>query len=66
VLDGQLAKGQYLAGEFSIADIINFTWPNAARTFLGLDLSGYVHLTRWLDELAARPAFKRALAMKKG
>jgi GSH-dependent disulfide-bond oxidoreductase len=65
VLDGQLAKTQYLAGEFSIADIVNFTWPNAARTFLGLDLSGYTHLTRWLDELAARPAFKKALAMKK-
>lgn len=66
VLDGHLAKNQYLAGDFSIADIMNFTWPHAARTFLGLDLSGYAHLTRWLDELLARPAFTKALAMKKG
>jgi GST-like protein len=66
VLDRRLADAPYLAGaDFTIADIINFTWPNAARTFLGLDLSGYVHLTRWLDELAARPAFARALALKK-
>ncbi len=66
VLDGRLAKAQYLAGAFSIADIMNFTWPHGARTFLGLDLSEYRHLTRWMDELAARPAFAKALAMKPG
>jgi len=64
VLDGRLEKVQFLAGDFSIADIANFTWPHAARTFIGMDLGGYPHLTRWLDELAARPAFARALAMK--
>ena len=65
VLDRRLADVRYLAGEFTIADIANFTWPNAARTFLGLDLSGHRHLTRWLDELGERPAFVKALAMKK-
>jgi GSH-dependent disulfide-bond oxidoreductase len=64
VLDQRLGKVPYLAGELSIADIINFTWPNAARTFLGMDLAGYPNLTRWLDELAGRPAFARALAMQ--
>lgn len=64
VLDGRLAGVQYLAGQYSIADIANFTWPHAARTFLGLDLSGYRHMTRWLDELAVRPAYAKALAMK--
>jgi GST-like protein len=63
VLDKRLGETQYIAGAFSIADIMNFTWPNAARTFLGMDLSGYPHVTRWLDELAARPAFAKALAM---
>jgi GST-like protein len=63
VLDGRLASSHYLAGDtFTIADIINFTWPNAARSFLKLDLSGYQHLTRWLDELAERPAFAPGLA----
>jgi glutathione S-transferase len=28
-----------------------------------IDLGGYEDLSRWLDELEARPAFKRALAM---
>jgi GST-like protein len=65
VLDGQLGRSRYLAGDtFTIADIMNFTWPNAARTFIGLDLSPYPHLVRWLDELAARPAFTKALALK--
>lgn len=66
VLDGRLGQAPYLAGDFSIADIMNMTWVRAARTFLGLDLSPYSHLVRWLDELEQRPAFTRALAMKPG
>ncbi len=64
VLDGRLAQVEYLAGELSIADIANFTWPHGARTFLGMDLGAYPHLVRWLDDLAARPAFVRGLAKK--
>jgi GST-like protein len=64
VLDKRLAEVTYLAGELSIADIMNMTWARAAHTFLGMDLGAYPHLTRWLAELEARPAFKRALAMK--
>ena len=66
VLDGRLGKVPYLAGEFSIADIMNMTWVRAARTFLGMDFTPYPHLIRWLDELERRPAFARALAMKPG
>lgn len=62
VLDTRLGKVPYLAGEFSIADIMNMTWPRAAKSFLGMDLSRYPHLQRWLAELEARPAFQRALA----
>jgi GST-like protein len=65
VLDARLADHAYLAGaDFTIADIINFTWANAGRSFLGLDYAPYPNLVRWLDKLAARPAFVRALAMK--
>jgi GST-like protein len=64
VLDKRLAQSQYLAGDFSIADIMNMTWPRAAKTFLDMDLGGYPHLERWLAELEERPAFSRALAMK--
>ncbi len=65
VLDTRLANHKFLAGkDFTIADIINFTWANAGRGFLGLDYAPYPNLVRWLDELAARPAFIKALAMK--
>jgi GSH-dependent disulfide-bond oxidoreductase len=63
VLEKRLAQVPYLAGEFSIADIMNMTWPRAAKTFIGMDLSAYPNLTRWIAELEARPAFERALAM---
>lgn len=63
VLDKRLGQVPYLAGEFSIADIMNMTWPRAAKTFIGMDLGAYPHLTRWIAELEERPAFKRALAM---
>lgn len=63
VLDGRLGQVAYLAGEFSIADIMNLTWARAAKTFLGIDLSGYTHLSRWITELEARPAFQRAFAL---
>jgi GSH-dependent disulfide-bond oxidoreductase len=64
VLDKRLSESRYLAGDFSIADIINFTWPNSARELLGLDLSRWPNLVRWLDELKSRPAFAKALALK--
>ncbi len=64
VLDKRLAEVRFLAGEFSMADILNMTWPRVARGFFGLDFSGYPHLTRWLDELEARPAFSKVLALK--
>lgn len=63
VLDQRLGRGRYLAGEFSIADIMNMTWPRGAKSFLGMDLSRYPNLSRWLGELEARPAFQRAFQL---
>lgn len=55
VLDRQLARRQYVAGaELSIADFA--IWPWASRfEWQQIDLSAYVHVTRWYEELAARP-----------
>ena len=65
VLDTRLATTRYLAGDdLTIADIMNFTWANAGRSFLGLDYAPYPNLVRWVDELAARPAFAKAMALK--
>ena len=64
VLDKRLGEARYLGGDLSIADTGNFPWIHAGRSFLGLDLAPYANLTRWLDELAARPAFGKAMGMK--
>ena len=55
VLDGRLADHEYLAGDYSIADIANWTW---ARTYdwSGVDVSGLDNLPRWIDTVGARPA----------
>jgi GSH-dependent disulfide-bond oxidoreductase len=66
VLDKRFGESKYIAGDdFTIADVMNFTWPNAARGFLGFDVSPYPNMVRWLDEVAARPAVQKALALKK-
>jgi glutathione S-transferase/GST-like protein len=60
VLDTRLADNEYLAGDYSIADIANWAW---ARThwWSGVELEGFEHLKRWVDLLAARPACQRGI-----
>jgi glutathione S-transferase/GST-like protein len=55
VLDGRLADHEFLAGDYSIADIANWCW---ARTYdwSGVDVSGLDNLLRWIDTVGARPA----------
>jgi GST-like protein len=67
VLDRRLAENRFLTGpEFSIVDIMNFTWPNAATKMFGLDLTSFPHLKRWLGEIGERPSVVRALARTPG
>lgn len=66
VLDKQLAKHPYLAGqEYTLADMM--VWPWYGALVLGqlydaaefLEVHQYTHLLRWARELEARPAVKR-------
>ena len=67
VLDRRLATRRYLLGdEYSIVDVMNFTWPHAAVTFLKYDASKFANVRRWLDEIVARPAVQHALSLKPG
>lgn len=61
VLESHLAVQPWFGDSYSIADISMFTWIRASD-FLGLDLSTAPHLRDWRDEIAERPAVKRALA----
>ncbi len=58
VLDGHLAKHEWLAGDYSIADIANWSWVHTHQ-WSGIDIEGLDHLTRWIEAVAARPAVQR-------
>jgi GST-like protein len=60
VLDTRLAEAEYLAGEFSIADIANWCWVRI-HGWSGVPVDGLVHLQRWLAALEARPALQRGV-----
>ncbi|MDP4033537.1 MAG: glutathione S-transferase N-terminal domain-containing protein [Pseudorhodobacter sp.] len=63
VLDRQLAKAEFVAGDFlSIADIAIWPW---AILWEGQQqtLEDKPNFARWLDQLAARPAFQRGKAV---
>lgn len=60
VLDGQLAQHEYLAGDYSIADIAHWPWIYT-HAWSGIRLDEFSHLRRWLEQIGARPAVKRGL-----
>ncbi|NJO71246.1 MAG: glutathione S-transferase family protein, partial [Oscillatoriales cyanobacterium RM1_1_9] len=47
VMDGQLANHEFLAGDYSIADIATYPWV-AAYEFMGLTLDNHPNLKRWV------------------
>jgi len=63
VLEHRLAEVAYLAGnEYSMADIITFPWIRGAER-RNIDLAEYPSVKRWHDEIAARPAVQRGVAV---
>jgi GSH-dependent disulfide-bond oxidoreductase len=60
VLDGRLAGREYLAGDYSIADIANWAWVRT-HDWSGVSLEGLPNLERWVTQLAARPACQRGI-----
>lgn len=60
VLDRRLADHEYLADDYSIADIATLTWAKFHEK-QGIALADRPHVRRWLDTLLARPAVQRGL-----
>ena len=60
VLDGQLAESEWLAGDYSLADIANFSWVRI-HGWSGVSVEGLDHLQRWMAAVAARPAVERGV-----
>ena len=63
VMNARLYESRYLAGDdYSIADIAAYPWSLHAEA-QGQDLAEFPHVRRWLDELGARPAVQRGMAV---
>lgn len=60
VADRRLAQHEFLAGDYSIADIATWPWLRTADK-RGQSFDDFPNLKRWIDQIAARPAVKRAL-----
>jgi glutathione S-transferase len=58
VLDGRLGKSEYLAGDYSIADIATWPWVSI-HEWAGVSVDGLEHLKRWLGQVGARPAVRK-------
>jgi GST-like protein len=69
VMDNQLAHAQYLAGDYSIADIATYPWVSAAFPLLRQAAAETVgegkNVQRWIDAIAARPAVQKGMTVPK-
>ena len=62
VLDRRLAEREYVAGEYSIADIAIMPWLRYPER-QGVEIADYPNVRRWRDSIAARPAVQRGLQL---
>ena len=60
VLDGRLADREYLAGEYSVADIATFPWLRPYER-QGQTLSDFPNVERWFRAIEQRPAVERGV-----
>lgn len=60
VLDTRLQDVEFLAGEYSIADIATFPWVRG-HEWSGVAVDGLTALQRWMASMEARPAVQRGL-----
>lgn len=61
VMNGQLGRSEYLAGDYSIADMAAYPWA-AIHDWPGVSIDGLDHLARWLAAVGARSAVQAGLA----
>jgi GSH-dependent disulfide-bond oxidoreductase len=64
VLDKELGRREYLAGEYSIADIATYPWVWRHEVHQ-VKLEEFPNVKRWFDAIAVRPAVKRGMAVPK-
>jgi GST-like protein len=61
VLDARLRDREWIAGRYSIADMMNYPWFAAALDAQPRAIEGAVHVKRWMNAMAARPAVQKGM-----
>lgn len=64
VLERRFDGRDFLAGEYSIADIAAFPWVKIAGVF-NQDMSNFPRVQAWLERIAERPAVQRGVVVGK-
>ena len=66
ILDNQLKDRDYIVGpgkgQYSIADIANFSWVNVSY-FAGVNLKQFPNLEKWWERINARPAVQKGTSI---
>ena len=64
VMDRILNEREYLAGDYSIADMASFPWVTAYKRYeVNLDL--FANVRRWFDAIKSRPAVRKGIDVGK-
>ena len=64
VVDRRLNDREYVAGDYSIADMALFPWMRVWKN-QGQTLEDFPHLAKWIDRMYQRPAVRRGLDVMK-
>lgn len=64
VMDRQLANHEYFANEYSIADMAIYPWVISYERH-GQNIDDFPHVKRWYDQVSARPAVQRMMAIER-
>ena len=64
VLDKRLGESEYLAADYSIADIASYPWVGRHEAH-HVKLEEFPNVKRWFDKISQRPAVKRGLEVPK-
>jgi GST-like protein len=62
VLDRRLGESEYLADDYSIADVATYPWARS-YDWSGVSIDGLDDLKRWLDLVGVRPAVQRGIVI---
>ncbi len=58
VLDTRLEDNEFLAGDYSIADIANWAWVRIFK-WSGVEIKDLPNLSRWVWQIEERPAVQK-------